>query len=550
MGLESELLIVPNFYARGDLDARQRIFNHVAGQILKSQKWLRRKMRTQYYFLENGGAFNYEAPMISYFDGLIETSTPECSNPKELALWSAAMDRIVMEAAKDVDGAEGAAIFKTGTDSAGNTFGSHENYEIQGMPRGWRRNLFSFFWYALVGTYVPIYFALTVLSAVWAIAIIIIAISLFGLLIPALIIGVPVLAVYGALTKQHELPSAFVTDNYNSVARMGRGLVSGKGMYPLLWMFQIVHAPGTALAQILLDIFLMKKLNRYLSVFLATRIIFTGSGGLATRYKYILSPRAMKIMTTVRMWLDDPFRPMVSTHPVVKELDMPLRNSFRLHLICGDPTMIPFATYLRFGTTALVIKAIQAGADFEEMRLNNPVRTMHEISWNTALSVPVKLKNKKKMTPIEIQRKILEICEPFAEIDWEKEVIADWRYVLDCLETDPGMLYKELDWVAKRDVVLAASDSGDWYEMKRADLWFQALDEENGIYFELARDEHTAELFAQEEIQMAMCNPPLDTPARLRGELIKTHGGSMGAGWCTWTRLYVQSLRHKFNLSS
>lgn len=549
MGLESELLIVPNFRASGDLDARQRIFARLSDEILKSHKWLRRRMRSQYYYLENGGAFNYEAPMTSYLDGLIETSTPECSNPKDLALWSAAMDRIVMEAAKNIDSAEGCTIFKTAVDSEGNTFGSHENYEIQGVPRGWRRMLFSLFWYFLVGVYLPIYAALTVISAVWATTLIVVAISLFVLLIPVFMVRTMILAIYGAVTKQGGLTSIFAADNYSSVARIGRRLISGKGMYPLLWLFQLVHAPGVAVAQILLDIFLLRKLNRYLPSFLATRIIFTGSGGLATRNRYVLSPRAMKIMTTARVWLDDAFRPMVSTHPVVKELDMPLRDSFRVHVICGDPTMIPFTTYLRFGTTALVIKAIQGGADFEELRLKNPVRTMHEISWNTGLNVPVKLKTNKTMTPIQVQRKFVEICAPFAELDWEKEVIADWRYVLDCLETDPGMLYKELDWVAKRDIILAASNDGDWYEMKRADLWFHALDEENGIYFELARDKHTSEFFTSEEIKMAMHNPPRDTPACLRGELIKTHGGSLSAGWCTWTRLQVRSLRRKFNLT-
>ena len=71
----------------------------------------------------------------------------------------------------------------------------------------------------------------------------------------------------------------------------------------------------------------------------------------------------------------------------------------RLHVIIGDANMSEYSTLLKVGTAALVLDMIEAGVRFDELRLSEPVRSVHRIShdptpeaagrhWPTGASSP------------------------------------------------------------------------------------------------------------------------------------------------------------------
>ena len=89
MGLESELLLVPRpASGRAPLDLPHRAYDALLGIISSECSVMRRSPLSIKYFFENGGACNYESHLTGMLEGLFEISSPECSNPRDVALWS------------------------------------------------------------------------------------------------------------------------------------------------------------------------------------------------------------------------------------------------------------------------------------------------------------------------------------------------------------------------------------------------------------------------------------------------------------------------------
>ena len=70
--------------------------------------------------------------------------------------------------------------------------------------------------------------------------------------------------------------------------------------------------------------------------------------------------------------------------------------------------------------------------------------------------------------------------------EWPQDVVARWEYVLTALEADPSTLARELDWVAKRELLEAYRDRHDldWTtpKLKLIDLQYHDVDPDRGLY--------------------------------------------------------------------
>lgn len=75
-----------------------------------------------------------------------------------------------------------------------------------------------------------------------------------------------------------------------------------------------------------------------------------------------------------------------------------------------------------------------------------------------------------------------------------------------------------------------------FFAMKRIDLWWHALDEEQGAYYDLRRDECVAELHREEEIGRAAREAPEDTPAARRAAFVVEHASAAGRVSISWDR--------------
>src|ERR1700732_4293184 len=70
----------------------------------------------------------------------------------------------------------------------------------------------------------------------------------------------------------------------------------------------------------------------------------------------------------------------------------------RLHVIIGDANLAETATYLKVGTTALILDMIESGVRSGGLRLSDPVRAVHAISHDPTLKTTVELSNGRKFT--------------------------------------------------------------------------------------------------------------------------------------------------------
>jgi proteasome accessory factor A len=115
--------------------------------------------------------------------------------------------------------------------------------------------------------------------------------------------------------------------------------------------------------------------------------------------------------------------------------------------------------------------------------------------------------------------------EQYPVSDELKDSVHKWQYVLDCLDTDPNKLDREIDWVIKRKLIEQYIDSRGtgWSDPRifMLDLQYHDIRLNRGLYYLLERKGAVERVFTDEEVIKAKTEPPPDTRARMRGEFIK-----------------------------
>src|SRR3989442_10530949 len=113
------------------------------------------------------------------------------------------------------------------------------------------------------------------------------------------------------------------------------------------------------------------------------------------------------------------------------------------------------ATYLKIGTTALVLDMIEDGFFDRDYSLQSPVQAIRDISHDPTLRETVKLKDGRSISALQMQIEYLEYATRYvSSTDADpvsKDVLARWTDVIEKLESDPMQLDRELDWVIKRE---------------------------------------------------------------------------------------------------
>ena len=75
--------------------------------------------------------------------------------------------------------------------------------------------------------------------------------------------------------------------------------------------------------------------------------------------------------------------------------------------------MSEVSTYLKVGTTALVLAMVEDGALRRDLALEDPVRAIKEISHDTTCTRKVRLKRGKEFSAIELQREYLDLARAY-----------------------------------------------------------------------------------------------------------------------------------------
>lgn len=264
--------------------------------------------------------------------------------------------------------------------------------------------------------------------------------------------------------------------------------------------------------------------------FLVTRQIFTGAGKVFRTRRgtvFHISQRAQHIRQKISGTTTNE-RSIINTRDEPHAIKEKYR---RLHIIVGDSNMSEYTTYLKVGTTAIILEMIEDDFITPNFSLRNPVRAIKDISRDLTCREQVPLNNGKKYSALELQKEYLELAHRYYSTRQKSEMVSDildkWEDVLTKLEEDPMQLDRKVDWVTKMNLLKAYGErtkqpsetSGD--RMLMLDLQYHDIRRDKGLYYLLERKDKVERVTTDEAIDKAMVDPPQNTRAKMRGELIK-----------------------------
>ncbi|MFZ0161875.1 MAG: depupylase/deamidase Dop [Kineosporiaceae bacterium] len=229
--------------------------------------------------------------------------------------------------------------------------------------------------------------------------------------------------------------------------------------------------------------------------------------------------------------------------PIINTRDEPHASADRfrrLHVIIGDANLCEVATYLKMGTTALVLDLIEEKAFTRDLSVDRPVSSLHAVSHDPTLRTTLRLRDGSTATAVQLQWLYLEQVSSFVNDrlgeDAEpitRDLLRRWESVLTRLERDPMSCAQELDWVAKLRVLegFRQRENLPWEatRLQLIDLQWADVRPEKGIYQRLAQRGQVERLIGEEEIAAAVGSPPEDTRAYFRGRCLSRYGEHVAA---------------------
>ena len=212
----------------------------------------------------------------------------------------------------------------------------------------------------------------------------------------------------------------------------------------------------------------------------------------------------------------------------------------RLHVIIGDANMSEISTYLKLGTTALVLAMIEDKFLETDLSIEAPVAELRAISHDPSLRHLVTLRDGRKMTAIQLQMEYLELARKYTEDrygsdvdDMTADVLTRWESLLTRLAEDPMLASRELDWVAKLELIegYRARDGLGWGHprLQLVDLQYSDVRAERGLYNRLAARGRMVRLVDEQDVTRAIENPPEDTRAYFRGRCLRQYPEAVAA---------------------
>ncbi len=263
--------------------------------------------------------------------------------------------------------------------------------------------------------------------------------------------------------------------------------------------------------------------------FLVTRQIYAGAGKVlqtARGAMFCISQRAEHI------W-EGTSSATTRSRPIINTRDEPHADAElyrRLHVIVGDSNMSEYATFLKVGTTALLLRMLEEpNVIMRDMTLENPIRAIREISHDMTCTRKVRLANGREATALEIQSEYLNRALRYADrrdlSPLEKQALGMWEQALTQIEKDPLGQDREADWVIKYKLIEAYRERHglELTDPKVAllDLQYHDINRNRGIFYRMQDRGLVERICDDTEIEEAIDTPPQTTRARLRGEFIK-----------------------------
>ena len=280
---------------------------------------------------------------------------------------------------------------------------------------------------------------------------------------------------------------------------------------------------------------------RHLTPFFVSRQVVVGAGRVGIgqdgrEHGFQISQRAdyfeveVGLETTLK-------RPIINTRD---EPHADPEKYRRLHVILGDANLAEVSTYLKVGTTALVLAMIEDGYITRDLGVDQPVASLRAVSHDPTLQHLLTLRDGRTLTAVQLQLEYLDLARKFVDDrlgndvdDQTRDVLARWESVLTRLEQDPMLCAGELDWVAKLKLLSQYRDRDglDWDDAKLhlIDLQYSDIRPEKGLYAKLVAAGRIERLLDDRSVERAMHEPPEDTRAYFRGRCLEKYADNVAA---------------------
>jgi proteasome accessory factor A len=495
-------------------------------------------------FIENGGAFNYEALGLAPHGGLLEGSTPECTGATELLAYQRAQEALLREALRGArlelaeEGYPGSvSLLKNCRDAYGNLYGAQENYSVE-VARGWRL--------AALRIGLALLLPLHLLFALFCWLLILILVIVALALVPLLVLSMFVAVFVPPLARW--LDRLFAADGRDDPDKRDRSRFA-RPMFLVERFFSLITFTPWALVA---RAFAIQPIRRQLTGFIVSRPVFTGAGSLLEDDAFRLSEKADGVRHIMRVSTHPDARGIYELPDVLKAaerlvlfkasaLARAFRRRQRLQISFSDSNMAQVAEYLKIGTTLVVIGMIEAGVLGDAPLPADPVAALHAINADPTLRVRVSMADGGEMSALEMQRFYLDRAKAHVGsgnvVSMEThEILRIWEQALDALDEDPGQLVGRLDWVTKRLLIEQCADDAPEVK-KKIDLRYHELDD--GYFRALEAAGGAATIIDERTIERAKKLPPSRSPAARRGRLIAQLADSGTTSSVDWERVRI-----------
>lgn len=287
-----------------------------------------------------------------------------------------------------------------------------------------------------------------------------------------------------------------------------------------------------------------RRLSGILLPFLVTRQILSGAGRVVPATEdqpahYAFSQRAD------HMW-EGISSATTRSRPIINTRDEPHADAAthrRLHVIVGDSSMSTTTALLRYGSTDLVLRMIEAGVPVGDLELENPIAAIRHISHDLTAQAPVRVRNSEPLTAVQIQRRLLQRAERFvaeagAHHEHVHHVLELWGRAVEAVETgDHSLIDQDIDWAIKKRLIDEVASRGGLSmedpKLEQIDLAYHDVHPDRGLFHMLRRRGRASTVLSDERVQRAMVQPP-PTRAAVRGEFLSVahaYGAQCTVDW-------------------
>jgi proteasome accessory factor A len=263
--------------------------------------------------------------------------------------------------------------------------------------------------------------------------------------------------------------------------------------------------------------------------FLATRQIFAGAGHVLQTARGPIFSLAQR---SEHIW-DSSSSATTRSRPIINTRDEPHADPDkyrRLHVIVGDSNMNEVATYLKIGTTSLVLRMIEDESfSLRDFTLENPIRAVRDISHDVTCTKKIRLASGRELSALDIQTEFYERAVKYLKnhesSPEEKDLLQRWGQTLTQLAKDPLGLDRTCDWVTKYRLIEGMRSKEnielDDPRVMSLDLQYHDISRRRGVFYKLQSRGVVDRIATDSEVSTAMTEPPQTTRARLRGEFIR-----------------------------